>query len=85
MAATGNSLEPQLSNVVMHIIKHYDSNFSGEFIHLGSIILLICQQRFIFNVFNGFYFVHKNAFFNVFFILGLNVFNIYVCKPTNHL
>jgi len=50
----------------MHTIKHYvyDSNFSGEFFRLVSIILLICQQRSLFNVFKRFfYFFIKNAFF----------------------
>ena len=39
-------------------------------------MLLICQQRFLFNVFYVFYYFHKNAFLT-FFIFGVNVFYIY--------
>src|SRR6218665_3971485 len=39
----------------------------GNFFHLVCVMLLICQQRFLFNVFYVFYFCHKNAFFNVFY------------------
>ena len=47
-------------------------------------MLLICQQRFLFNVFYVFYFFHKIAFFNV-FILGVNVFYIYDKLHTHQL
>src|SRR6218665_4133989 len=36
----------------------------GNFFYLVCVMLLICQQCFLFNVF---YFCHKNAFFNVFY------------------
>src|SRR6218665_1504724 len=39
----------------------------GNFFHLVCVMLLICQQRFLFNVFLRFLFFHKNAFFNVFY------------------
>jgi len=38
--------------------------------------MLICQQRFLFNVFTFFICLIKNAFLT-FFILGVNVFYIY--------
>src|SRR6218665_848661 len=42
----------------------------GNFFHLVCVMLLICQQRFLFNVFSFFIFFIKNAFF----ILVVNVF-----------
>ena len=57
----------------MHTLRHQDSNFTGEFFNLVWIILLICQQRFLFDVF---YYFHKNTFLMI-FILGVNVLYIY--------
>jgi len=78
MAAIRNSLiktkEPYLSSNVMHTIKHYDSNFTGELFHLARIILLICQQRFLFNISNVFHILHKNALFNVVYSWGQHFF-----------
>jgi len=46
----------------------------GNFFHLVCVMLLICQQRFLFNGFFTFFiFFIKNAFLT-FFILGVNVF-----------
>src|SRR6218665_111725 len=42
----------------------------GNFFHLVCVMLLICQQRFLFR----FYFSHKKAFFNVFLFLGSTFF-----------
>src|SRR6218665_52301 len=41
----------------------------GNFFHLVC-VMLICQQRFLFNVFLFFTFFIKNAFFNVFYSWG---------------
>src|SRR6218665_2571030 len=48
----------------------------GEFFHLVCVMLLICQQCFLFNAFY-FYFFYKKTRFLTFFILGVNVFYIY--------
>src|SRR6218665_124705 len=41
-------------------------------------MLLVCQQRFLFNVFYVFYFFHKNAFFNVFYSWGQRFLHLHV-------
>ena len=41
----------------------------GNFFHLVCVMLLICQQRFLFNVFLRF-FCHKKRVFNVFYSWG---------------
>jgi len=45
--------------------------------------LLICQQRFLLNVFNVFIFSYKTRFLTV-FILGVNVFYIYAFEDHVH-
>ena len=57
----------------------------GIFFHLVCVMLLICQQRFLFNVFYVFlFFFIKTRFFNVFYSCGQR-FYIYgskrVCGP----
>ena len=54
----------------------------GHFFHLVCVMLLICEQRFLFNffystLFTCFIFFIKNAFFNVFYSWGQRVFYIY--------
>ena len=46
----------------------------GNFFNLVCVMLLICHNVFYSTFFYVFYFFIKNAFFNVFFILGVNVF-----------
>ena len=65
MASVRSSLMKSHSsqNVVMHTIRHLDSNFSEEFFHLVRIIFLIFQQRFFIQRFlMSFNFFYKNAF-----------------------
>ena len=38
--------------------------------HLVGLILLICQERFLFSVFERFLFFHNNCVFNVFYSWG---------------
>src|SRR6218665_1111970 len=42
----------------------------GNFFHLVCVMLLICQQRLLFNFFTFFIFFIKNAFFIVFYYWG---------------
>src|SRR6218665_1508999 len=50
----------------------------GNFCHLVCLMLLICQQRSLFNVcLRFFYFFIENAFFNVFYSWGQRFFYIY--------
>ena len=46
----------------------------GDFFHLVCVMLLICQQRFLFNVFLRFY---LKRVFNVFYSWGQRFFYIY--------
>ena len=49
----------------------------GNFFHLVFVMLLICQQRFLFNVFYVFLFFFINVFLTL-FILGVNVVFFYI-------
>src|SRR6218665_2109936 len=42
----------------------------GNFFRLVCVMLLVCQQRFLFNVFLRFLFFHKERIFNVFYSWG---------------
>src|SRR6218665_3827138 len=56
-------------------------NLLGIFFHLVCVMLLICQQRFLFNVFSRFFiFFIKNAFFNVFYSCGQRFLHLWL-KP----
>src|SRR6218665_862993 len=57
----------QPSSVIMHIKTVI---LLGIFFHLVCVMLLICQQRFLFNVFYVFYFFHKTAFLTFFYSWG---------------
>jgi len=78
MAAIGNNIllwRAKALKRYAHYSKTQDVNFSEEFFRLALIILLIIQQRFLFNVFlTFFYFFHENAFFNVSYSWGQRFF-----------
>ena len=67
MAAIGNILlwRAKALKRYAHYSKTQDGNFSEEFFRLAWIILLIIQQRLLFNVFFNvfFYFFHKKRVF----------------------
>jgi len=59
---------PLCTPLVIRTIKHLDNNFIAELFNLFWIILLICQQHFSLNFFNGFvFFKQKNMFLNLFY------------------
>ena|SRR6218665_1236763 len=54
----------------------------GNFFHLVCVMLLICQQRFLFNdILRFFIFFIKNAFFNVFYSWGQRFLHLWYRPP----
>src|SRR6218665_498824 len=75
----------------MHM--RYHAYFTGIFVHLVCVMLLICQQRFLFNVFLRFYFFHKKRVLTFLFlgstfftsmVIGLSLLHVFTNPVVRH-